>query len=932
MTAKEQQHAGAVSKFFFRVLVALLTINLATIAALIYIAYTFSNESLSKHARDNITQQVDILADKFDEEFRVPLHRSVRNLTNTPLLDDYLQGSEAERFVLRRRLERQFMQLHRDYPDFHMISFVESNRRIAVSISDGRRESPGTLLTNDAEQVQKSHAVALFKDLKETPLLLSSGNMEWFMPPREPQVSGPFIDSSGAPALLAGLGKLDKDTGLFGGVIMIQLNLDRWLDELGGIQFFDSNTVWVVDMEGAVLLKPKDSDAILDPRPYLPEHSDGGTHVVQGIKDLVVYRDLPVGSGGPLLRVAISLPADLLLRGISHAVDFFSVVVEFYAVVVVVSVILLAMLSYVIARYLARPVVDLAIARNQLADAQRIARLGHWEWDSEGQAVHFSDNALAILGGVSDARELDYKAFLKIVHPDDRAAFKQVLDKAREHGLPGSIEHRILVNDVEERFVHHEIDIIAGNQTQVIGTIQDISDRKSAEHQIRQLAYLDSVTGLANRTLLNELTQRALMAATEHRHRLAVMFLDLDHFKRINDTSGHDTGDQLLRQVANRLIHCVRPTDTVTSAPNWLASDKAVARLGGDEFIVLLPNIHDEEDARRIATRIQSDLTRPFDIGGKEISVTSSLGISIFPNHGQTMDDLLKHADTAMYQAKATGRNRFEIYTSAMDREIQHRLSIETRLKQAFDNEELVLYYQPRVDMKRGEIVAVEALLRWVDPQEGVILPGRFIKIAEETGLIVPIGTWVVRTACAQLRAWHLAGASRLTMSVNLSPIQFTAADLIGSISDTLNDTGTDPRYVELELTENALFENVDSAVRLAHDLKAYGLRLSIDDFGTGYSSLQLLKRLPVDTLKIDQSFVRHILTDSEDALIVKSAIALGQSLGLGVVAEGVEHHEQFALLRELNCDEAQGYLFGRPAPAEEVAAQLVPTANSATA
>ena len=929
MRAAAQQQEGGVSKFFFRVLLALLAINLTTIAALIYIAYTFSTESLSKHAKDNITQQVDILAAKFDEEIRVALHRALRNLTNAPLLDDYLQGSEAERLILRRRLERHFVQLHKDYSDFHMICFVESNGRIAVSVREGRRELPRIFLTNDLEQLQWSNAAVLFENLKNTPLLLFSGNMEWFMPPRELQVLGPFITSKGVPALLAGLGKLDNDTGLFGGVIMIQLNLDRWMKELQGIQFFDSNPVWVVDMNGTVLLRPKNSSATFDPRPYLSDSTDTGTHLVEAKKGLLVYRDLLVEPGKPLVRVAISLPSDVLMRGISHAVDFFSVVVDFYAVVVVVSVILLVILSYIIARYLARPVLDLAIARNQLANAQRIARIGHWEWNSEQDSVHFSDNALIILGGVSHARELDYEAFLNLVHPDDRASLKGVVDNARENGSPGSIEHRILVNEVEERFVHQEIDIIAGNQSQIIGTIQDVSDRKRTEAQIHQLAYLDSVTGLANRTLLNEIAKRTLEAASKFGHQVGVMFLDLDHFKRINDTSGHEAGDKLLRQVAMRLMHCVRPTDTVTSAPNWLITDKAVARLGGDEFIVFLPELDHEDDARQIAARILGALIHPFDISGKEIRVTGSLGISIFPKHGQTLGDLLKHADAAMYQAKAKGRNRFEIYTSAIDQEIQNRVSIEMRLHRALHSGGLVLYYQPRVDVKSGEIVAVEALVRWVDPAEGVIMPGRFIKIAEETGLIISIGTWVLRTACAQLRSWHQAGASRLIISVNLSPVQFTAADLIGTITDTLDDTGVASQYVELELTENALFDNVDSGVQLVHDLKAYGLRLSIDDFGTGYSSLQLLKRLPADTLKIDQSFIRDILADSENALIVKSAIALGQSLGVRVVAEGVEHHEQFALLQELSCDEAQGYLFGRPAPAEEVASRLVTVARS---
>lgn len=344
----------------------------------------------------------------------------------------------------------------------------------------------------------------------------------------------------------------------------------------------------------------------------------------------MVYQDLSLEAGKPLFRVVIALPSELLLQGIGHAIDFFSVVVDFYALLVVVSVVLLVVLSYVIARFLARPVIDLAIARNQLANAQCIARLGHWELYSKTNTVRFSDNALRILGGTADERELDLETFLQMVHPDDRSIFKQILNNARARGVPGSLEHRICGNGSENRFVHQEIDIITGDRPQVVGTIQDFSDRKRTEEQIHQLAYLDSVTGLANRALLNKMAEHTLKDAAKDGTRVGVMFLDLDRFKYINDTCGHEAGDDLLRQVAKRLMHCVRPTDTVTSGPGWPLTEKAVARLGGDEFIVLLPELNNEHDALHIAARILSTLTRPFNIAGKKILVTGSLGISIF--------------------------------------------------------------------------------------------------------------------------------------------------------------------------------------------------------------------------------------------------------------------------------------------------------------
>lgn len=924
--------ANSVSRFFARVLLSLLVINFATISALIYVAYSFSTESLSKHAEEGITQQVDLLVDKFHAEYRDALNRALHNLVEAPVLDDYLLGSKAERLVLSRRMERLFLQQQKDYPIFHTVYFVDSDGRIAVCARAGRRCLPEPLSTGDQRQPERSHAEKLFEELRDTPLLLTSASepMEWFMPPREPRIVGPFVTGSGIPAVVAGLGKLDKDTGLFGGVIMIQMNLDRWIAELRALRFFDVNSVWLLDMNGKVLLQPEDPRATFDPREDLPAGTDAKTHRVEPGQGLAVYHDLAIEEDQPLLRVVVSLPSDLLLHGISHAVDFFSFVVDFYAIVVAVSVVLLAALSYVIAQFLARPVLDLAIARNQLANAQRIARIGHWELNGKQNTVHVSDNVAAMLGRQPDDLDLNLDAFLELVHPDDVAPFKRVLENARTLALPGSIEHRLCVKGVEQRYVHQEIDVVRGEKLQIIGTIQDVTERKRAEEQIRELAYLDSVTGLANRTLLNEIAAQALKTAEKAGTSVGVVFLDLDNFKRINDTFGHEAGDELLRQVARRLTHSVRPTDSVTPVLNCLIPEKAVARLGGDEFIVLLPELHHEDHVIPIATRIQATLARPFNVAGKEILVTGSLGISLFPNHGDTIDDLLKHADAAMYQAKAKGRNRFEVYTALMDHRIKQRLSIEMRLHSAIESGEFVLYYQPRVDMKSGRIVAVEALIRWIDSESRIITPECFIAIAEETGMIIPLGAWVLRSACTQLRAWHQTGAPDIKVSVNLSPIQFSAPDIITSIIDIIKDTGVDSRFIELELTENALFEDIETGTRCAHDLKAYGLQLSIDDFGTGYSSLQLLKRLPVDILKIDQCFIRDIVADEEDALIVKSAIALGQGLGIRVVAEGVELQEQLDLLRELGCDEVQGYLLGRPAPAHEVYLCLAEDAGDA--
>jgi diguanylate cyclase (GGDEF)-like protein len=454
----------------------------------------------------------------------------------------------------------------------------------------------------------------------------------------------------------------------------------------------------------------------------------------------------------------------------------------------------------------------------------------------------------------------------------------------------------------------------------VVGTIQDISLRKTTEQKIKKLAYYDSITGLANRTRLNQLATEAIQLAKSIRSRVGFVFLDLDHFKRINDTFGHDAGDELLRQVAERLRHCVRPNDTVGSITELDLSEKTVARLGGDEFIILLTRLVQPSDIEVVAKRVNEHLTRKFSIAGKDVFISGSLGISLYPDNGNDVDDLMRHADAAMYHAKNNGRNRFEFFTSSIERDIQHRISIETRLHQALDRGDFILHYQPRIDIKNNQIVAVEALLRWIDPNEGMISPDQFIPVAEETGLIIPIGEWVLNESCQQLTKWRDQFGTSITMSINLSPVQFNAADkLLDTLRNAIQVSSIDPACIELELTENALFQNIDASVQLANDFKSLGIRLSIDDFGTGYSSLQQIRRFPVDIIKIDRSFIRDVLNNTDDALIVKTAISLGHNLRLRVVAEGVENEEQMAFLKKHQCDEVQGYLFGKPQSAHDI-------------
>ncbi len=445
----------------------------------------------------------------------------------------------------------------------------------------------------------------------------------------------------------------------------------------------------------------------------------------------------------------------------------------------------------------------------------------------------------------------------------------------------------------------------AGRPRGAIGTALDITERKRSEEQIRALAYHDTLTGLPNRLLFGDRLSLAVAQAHRQSQGLAVLFLDLDRFKLINDSLGHSVGDRLIRGVADRLTTCVREGDTV-------------ARLGGDEFTLLLPAVEREADAARVADKVLDVLRVPFALEGRELFVTASMGISLYPADGHDAETLVKNADTAMYRAKEDGRDNYRIYAHAMNATALERLALENSLRRALANEELVLYYQPLMNLASGSLHGMEALLRWQHPELGIVKPTDFIPIAEITGLILPIGPWVLKTACAQARRWQLAGHDGLSMAVNLSARQFQQPDLVAQVRRALDETGLPPRSLEIEITESNAMQNGETTVRTLQDLKSLGVRLSIDDFGTGYSSLGYLRRFPIDTLKIDQSFVRDLTDDPDDAAIVSTMIAMARTLKLEVVAEGIETPGQLAFLADHGCDRGQGYQFSPPLPARE--------------
>lgn len=445
----------------------------------------------------------------------------------------------------------------------------------------------------------------------------------------------------------------------------------------------------------------------------------------------------------------------------------------------------------------------------------------------------------------------------------------------------------------------------AGNLTHYIAIFIDITERKKEEERIQQLANFDVLSGLPNRNLLADRMEQAIAQALRHQSKMAVLFIDLDHFKTINDSLGHDVGDELLKQVALSLHACLRRTDTL-------------GRFGGDEFIGLLTDMNDESEASLVAEKMIATLSKPFEIGQHKLHVTPSIGICICPNDGDTAMQLLRNADLAMYRAKAGGRNRFAFYEEEMNRKAIERLRLENELRSAIKQQQLMLYYQPKVRVDDNSVIGMEALLRWNHPEFGFISPAVFIPVAEQSGLINEIGDWVLRQAVLQQRIWQSQGFSIVPIAVNLSAAQFQQSNLVERIQSIVREGGIDNHFIELELTESMLMESGGNHEAIINHLSEAGFSLALDDFGTGYSSLSRLKRLPMNALKIDQSFVRDIATDENDESIVSATAALAHAMEMKVIAEGVETPVQLAFIRELHCEEYQGYLFSKPVPADE--------------
>ncbi len=563
----------------------------------------------------------------------------------------------------------------------------------------------------------------------------------------------------------------------------------------------------------------------------------------------------------------------------------------------------------------ARNEAEAALRRNEalLGRAESLAHVGSWEWDIRNEILQWSEEAFHILGYEPYEVAPSNALTLKHTHPEDHALLKEKLGAVLNgDALSAELDYRVLRTDGEMRWVRTivEMEYHDTGPLRMTGTLQDISERKGFEQKLADMASFDNLTGLPNRNLLNDRLGQALAHASRSESLMAVGFVDLDRFKLINDTLGHDAGDELLKEIAHRLSGSLRRCDTV-------------ARQGGDEFVIVLTDLTRAEDANIVAQKLLDALTPAMTLCGREIVPGASLGFAVYPKDGQDMQSLLMAADKAMYAAKQAGRGQFRFYDEQMNRAAADWLEVGAELHHALERDQYELHYQPKLDLRAGTITGVEALLRWRSPEHGLVPPGKFIPILEETGLILEVGEWVIARACRQWRLWHEEGLPAPRIAVNLSPRQFQQADLVDRVRALVDQPDFLPEYLELEITESMVMHNVEHAIATLDALRQIGVRLAIDDFGTGHSSLAVLKRFPVDCLKVDRSFVRDIPADTDDMIITRSVIALAHSMGLSVVAEGVETEEQRLFLIESNCDEMQGFLFSRPLPADELARLL---------
>ena len=587
-------------------------------------------------------------------------------------------------------------------------------------------------------------------------------------------------------------------------------------------------------------------------------------------------------------------------------------------------------------RYLlraSRTRIELERSKAKLARAQDLARMGSFDWRRSQGALVLSVEGLRVLGkGPCDA--MGFRALMRLLPAEERADFFTMLHDVLAHCSVLATDVPVLLTDGRQRIVHTEAEPEFDEHGSLVGytgIVQDVTDRRVAEDKIRHLANFDTLTGLPNRRQLIWRTERALEHARRLGHQVGVLLIDLDRFKLINDTLGHGAGDELLMEVSRRLRSCVRHSDQVMESSLESMGSRshrtleAVGRYGGDEFVALLPEVVDEHDAERVASRVLEQMREPIFVGGQECFVTASVGIALFPRDGTSVADLMRNSDVAMYAVKAQGRNAASLYRPQLAGKGREKLELESALHKALERGELVLHYQPKIDVRGARMVGAEALMRW--NRNGVLVaPAEFIPLAEETGLIVPMSEWAIREAARQARIWQDSFGFADSIAVNMPNRLFERTDLVEHIHQAVTMYGVPHHAIELEITETGLMKDLQNVIPSLHRLNEIGVEISIDDFGTGYSSLAYLTTLPISELKIDRSFVRDLGLTPQSSAVVTAIIALARSLGLRVIAEGVENLRQMEVLHRLGCVVMQGFLFSRPQPPEAIETWLQQT------
>lgn len=574
-------------------------------------------------------------------------------------------------------------------------------------------------------------------------------------------------------------------------------------------------------------------------------------------------------------------------------------------------------------RYLIRAnqaLANLARSESVLRNAQKIAHLGNWDWEINTDRITCSNQVFKVLGLTPWEFHGHRQDLFKTVHPAEIFRLHQALELSKKHGHAFSLEIRAIHDDqtVHVVQIQGETELQEGLGLMVHGTVQDITERRKIEEKVRFLSYYDPLTGLPNRNLFKEILGKAINHCDNHQTMLAGLFIGIDRFKRINETLGPSVGDRILQLFADRLMQVMHNSDHLAEGKEADNSEATVSRLGGNEFTIMLMYIRDMHDSVKVINHILKALETPFNVEGHEIYLAIYIGIAVYPGDGPNVDNFIKNGEFAMNHAHKQGQNVYQFFSKSLNVAAFHRLSMENDLRRAIERDELILHYQPKIDLKRNEVVGMEALVRWQHPDLGLVSPAQFIPIAEDSGLIVPISEWVITTACRQLRAWQREKLPPLIVAVNVSAVQFRHKGFLQSLRTTLETIGLAPEGLKLELTESILLDDFSEAFITLCELRSMGIQISIDDFGTGYSSLAYLKKLPISELKIDRSFIRDIPNSVDDMTIVSAIICLAKTLSLDVVAEGVETEQQLSFLDQHGCDMVQGYFFSKPLVPEE--------------